>query len=119
MGISTQAIAVQALSRALNLDAVSTQLPPAQYRPDQFIVLSRIGGGSDDWATKNPRFLVECYAPDELAAEMLADDAWEAWRRLRTPPIHTASVDNNLAPYDNPDVDHVRFQFTAGLQLLR
>lgn len=118
-GVSAQAVAVSALRGATGLDAISTQLPPPENRPARFVVLSRIGGGSDDWATKDPRFLVECYATNELDAERLADEVWEAWRRLRTPPITWGSVDNNLTRYDNPDVTHHRFQFTAGLQLKR
>lgn len=118
MGISTQALAVQALMSTTGVE-VSTRLPDQDDRPDAFVVLSRIGGGSDDWATKNPRFLVECYAPDDVAAEILADDVWEAWRAANPTYPVWATADNNLAPYDNPDVDHRRFQFTAGLQLKR
>ena len=65
-GISAQKIAVAALRDALGV-RVSTQLPDSKNRPDRFVVLSRIGGGSDDWATKDPRFLIECYATSELS----------------------------------------------------
>lgn len=117
-GVSATAIAVKALRDATGI-RVSTQLPQPEKRPDEFIVISRIGGGSDDWATKNPRFLVECYSLREADAERVADGAWEAWQALRTPPVHYATVDNNLTRYDNPDLKHHRFQFTAGLQLRR
>lgn len=113
--MSAQAILVKALSSALGV-RVSTQKPTSP--PEIFIVLSRIGGGADDWATRNPRFLVECFAHSELAAESLAEDAWEAWRRLRTPEIHYTSTDNNLARNDDPDPGLHRFQFTAGAQFL-
>lgn len=118
-GVSATAIAVKALRDATGGMRVSTQLPQPEKRPDEFIIISRIGGGSDDWATKNPRFLVECYALNEADAERVADGAWEAWQKLRTPPVHYATVDNNLTRYDNPDLKHHRFQFTAGLQLRR
>lgn len=117
-GIAAQAVAVRALTMALGV-RVSTQLPTPE-RPDKFIVLSRIGGGSEDWAMKNPRFLVECYATSELDAEGLADEAWDVWSGLRGPaPISTAYADNNLTRYDNPDLKHHRFQFTGGLRLRR
>lgn len=117
-GISAQKIAVAALHNALGVQ-VSTQLPDSN-RPTKFVVLSRIGGGSDDWATKDPRFLIECYATSELVAEELADEAWDAWAGLRGPaPLHRGYSDNNLTRYDNPDLKHHRFQFTGGLQLRR
>lgn len=119
MGIAAQAIAVAALREALGVEDVSTQLPPPEHRGATFIVVSRIGGGASDWAIKDPRFLIECYAPDELSAERFADDTWEAWQKLRTPPVSTARADNNLAPYENPDTTHIRFQFTGTLRLRR
>lgn len=119
-GIAAQKIAVAALRDALGGVRVSTQLPDSKNRPQRFVVLSRIGGGSDDWATKDPRFLIECYATSELDAEELADEAWDAWSGLRGPaPLHRGYADNNLTRYDNPDLVHHRFQFTGGLQLRR
>lgn len=118
-GISAQKIAVAALRDALGV-RVSTQLPDSKNRPERFVVLSRIGGGSDDWATKDPRFLIECYDTSELGAEELADEAWDAWAGLRGPkPLHRGYADNNLTRYDTPDLKHHRFQFTGGLQLRR
>lgn len=111
--MSMQAIAVKALSSALGV-RVSTQMP--ETKPNEFVIISRIGGGADDWATRNPRFLVECYASSELAAENLGEKVWEAWRSLRTPEITWASVDNNLTRFDDPDPKLHRFQFTGGLQ---
>lgn len=119
-GISTQKLAVAALINALDNVRVSTQLPDNKNRPKKFVVLSRIGGGSDDWATRDPRFLVECYATSELEAEQLADEVWDVWSSLRGPaPIHWGYADNNLTRYDNPDLVHHRFQFTGGLKLRR
>lgn len=118
-GISSQSIAVKALRSKLGI-RVSTQLPASEKRPEKFVIVSRIGGGSDDWATKNPRFLIECYALSELEAEELADQAWDVWSSLRGPaPVSTAYADNNLTRYDNPDLKHHRFQFTGGLRLRR
>lgn len=114
MGISTQAIAVKMLKDALGV-RVSTRMPDPE--PQRFVIVSRIGGGADTWATKAPRFLVECYAPTETAAEQLADDAWDAWRRFRINQVTWASVDDNLTRYDDPDRRFFRFQFTAQLQI--
>lgn len=111
---AAQQIAVELLAEALNV-RVSTRKPSPH--PDQFIVVSRIGGGNDDWCTRDPRFLVECFAHDELAAEMLAERAHEIWRVARTTEILWASADNNLAQYDDPDPGLFRFQFTGGLKL--
>lgn len=113
--MTAQATLVRAFSDALGVK-VSTRKPEA--KPDKFVVLSRIGGGADDWATRNPRFLVECFASSELEAERLGELAWETWRRLRTAKIHWTSVDDNLTRYDDPDPNLHRFQFTGGAQFL-
>lgn len=118
-GLSAQRVAVKALATDLDV-RVSTQMAQPDKRPDRFVIISRIGGGSDDWAMKDPRFLIECYALSELDAEELADQVWDVWSGLRGPaPISTAYADNNLARYDNPDLKHHRFQFTGGLRLRR
>ena len=116
MGISTKAVAVKLLREALGV-RVSTRMPDPE--PERFVIVSRIGGGGDTWSTKAPRFLVECWAPNEIEAEKLADDAWEAWQRFRTSQVTWASVDNNLTRYDDPDRRFQRFQFTATLQIKR
>lgn len=111
-----QAIAVGALRDALGV-RVSTQRPASP--PDEFVIVSRIGGGSDDWATRDPRFLIECYSRSELSAELLAERAWEAWRNARrhAPEVNWSHADNNLVRFSDPDPSHSRFQFTGGLQL--
>lgn len=111
-----QVIAVSALKEALGV-RVSTRRPSPP--PDEFVIVSRIGGGAEDWATRDPRFLVECYAGSEVAAELLAERAWEAWRnaRLYAPEVNWSHADNNLTRFDDPDPAHKRFQFTGGLQL--
>lgn len=111
---ASQAIAVGVLSQALSV-RVSTRKPDPY--PDAFVVVSRIGGGNDDWATRDPRFLIECFATKEVAAEELAEAAREAWRRARTPEVLWATADNNLARFDDPDPKLHRFQFTGGLKL--
>lgn len=112
---ASQVIAVELLKAALPGVRISTN-KPAQP-PSRFVVVSRIGGGSEDWATRDPRFLVECFSTSEVDAEELAQDAWEAWRMARTPEIHSGSPDNNLVRYPDPDPKLNRFQFTAGLKL--
>ena len=113
--MSATAILVKALTKLLGV-RVATQMP--ESKPESFVLVSRIGGGANDWATRDPRFLVECYAGSEIKAESLGELAWEAWPRLREDPSITwAAVDNNLARYDDPDPSLHRFQFTASLQL--
>lgn len=113
--MSATAILVKALTKLLGV-RVATRLP--ENKPDRFVLVSRIGGGADDWATRNPRFLIECFATSELAAEALGEQVWEAWPKLRADPaVMWASADHNLARYDDPDLTLCRFQFTASLQL--
>lgn len=113
--MTAQATAVAALVEALGV-LVSTQMPD-ERKPGKFVIISRIGGGSTDWATRNPRFLVECYAHSEYEAETLGEKVWEAWNRLRTHGIHHARADNNLTRYTDPDPKLFRFQFTGSMQL--
>lgn len=111
---TTQDVAVKELEQALRVP-VSTEIP--EIRPDQHIVLGRIGGGPESIATNDPRFLIECYALDALEAEALAEKAQHAWVHLRGNGVVRGYSDNNLAPYPSPDVEHVRFQFTGSLKL--
>lgn len=94
---------------------VSTRKP--NPHPEKFIVVSRIGGGNDDWATKDPRFLIESFAKSEYEAEALAESARDLWRCTRTKEVLWATADDNLARFDDPDPDLHRFQFTGGLKL--
>lgn len=96
---------------------VSTQMP--EEKPDQFVIVSRIGGGAEDWATRNPRFLVECYAKSEITAETLGEKVWELWKTgLRdNDTIIWSAPDNNLARNLDPDPKLHRFQFTANVQV--
>ncbi|MHB2251713.1 hypothetical protein [Corynebacterium aurimucosum] len=116
MGVAAQALVVGLLRQALDV-RVATKMPDPE--PDRFIIVSRIGGGGDTWATKAPRFLIECWATSELEAEKLADDAWDAWGTFRTDQITWSAPDNNLTQYDDPDSRFSRFQFTATLQYKR
>lgn len=113
--MTAQATAVAALVEALGVP-VSTRMPD-ERKPDKFVIISRIGGGSNDWATRNPRFLIECYAHSEYDAEALGEHVWETWNRLRTHGIHHARADNNLTRYGDPDPMLYRFQFTGSMQL--
>lgn len=113
--MTAQAIVVKAVSEATGLP-VSTRMPE-KNKPDRFILVSRIGGGANDWATRNPRFIVECYAHSELDAEELGERVWEQWRSLRTRFVQRASVDNNLTFFADPDPKLFRFQFTGSVQL--
>ena len=109
-----QAIAVKALSGALGV-RVSTKKP--EKLEDKYVIVQRIGGSSATFATSNPRFLVQCYAPTELEAERFGEEVVAAWRGLRTHGIVHGYDDYNLVPVADPDVSHARFQFTGGLTI--
>lgn len=111
---AAQKVVVAALSEALGV-RVSTEKP--RDLPERYVIASRIGGSSGTFATSDPRFLVECYGPDEGDAEEFAEEVIATWRRLRSHGIVDARDDQNLAPYPDPDPSHVRFQFTGGVKI--
>lgn len=113
---SSQLVAVQALADALPSMRVSTELPDP--RPSEHVVVSRIGGEDPPFGAITPRFLVEVYAATQLAAEELGERVQHTWLHLRSHGINWATTDHNLAPYDSPDPEHIRWQFTGSLQIL-
>lgn len=113
---SAQLAAVQALSQALVGIRVSTKIPDP--RPEEHVVVSRIGGQRPEFGTAMPRFLIEVYGQNDLSTERLAETVHAAWMNLRTHGINYSTSDWNLLPFDAPDQKHVRFQFTGGLQIL-
>lgn len=117
--VSAQRVAVQALTQALDVP-VSTQMPVR--KPEEFVIISRIGDGDLIFGAYTPRFLVECYARSEVAAEELAEWVRYCWQRFEVVKplgINSAQADANLVRYDAPDIDHFRFQFTGSLQILQ
>ena len=112
---ASQVIAVQALSEALPGVRVSTKIPDP--RPIEHVVVSRIGSARPEFGTSMPRFLVEVYAESEVAGERLAEQVHSAWLNLVSHGINLTASDWNLQPFDSPDPNHVRFQFTGGLQI--
>lgn len=110
-----QAVVTAALREALGVH-VSTQ-KPRTVPPGRYVLVSRIGGSSGTFATSDPRFLVECYGPDELDAETFAEEVLATWRGLRSHGIVDARDDQNLVPNADPDTSHVRFQFTGGVKI--
>lgn len=113
---AAQVIAVQALSEALPGVRVSTKIPDP--RPAEHVVVSRIGNVNPEFGTSMPRFLVEVYAGSEVSAERLAEKVHSTWLNLTTHGINQTTSDWNLQPFDSPDQNHVRFQFTGGLQIM-
>ncbi|CAB0685605.1 hypothetical protein FRC0104_02355 [Corynebacterium diphtheriae] len=113
--MTAQSTAIKALSEALRIP-VSTRMPEHD-KPDKFVLVSRIGGGANDWATRNPRFLIECYAHSEYAAEELGELVWETWHTMRSTMFQRCRSDNNLTQYADPDSKLFRFQFTGSMQL--
>jgi hypothetical protein len=111
---ASQAVVTRALRDALGVH-VSTRKP--REVPERYVLVSRIGGSSRTFATADPRFLVECYAPDDLTAEAFAEQVIAAWRSLRSHGITHAYDDQNLVPNPDPDTTRARFQFTGGVQI--
>lgn len=105
---------MKALGGALGV-RVSTQKP--DNLGDRYVIVSRIGGSSGTFATSDPRFLVECYAPTEYEAEVFAEQVAATWRRLRTGGIVRGYDDQNIVPNRDPDTTHSRFQFTGGVKI--
>lgn len=113
---SAQLAAVHALSQVLTPVWVSTKIP--DLRPEEHVVVSRIGAQRPEFGTAMPRFLIEVYGKTDLSTEVLAEKVHSAWMNLRSHGINYSTSDWNLLPFDAPDQKHVRFQFTGGLQIL-
>lgn len=112
----SQPIVVKALSNALGNIRVSTKIP--QPRPREHVVVSRIGTQLPEFGVSSPRYLIEVYSDNELNTERLAEKVHSAWLNLANNGINWAYSDWNLQPYDSPDTEHTRYQFTGGLQLM-
>lgn len=103
---------------------VSTKLPPSTDALTSFVVLSRIGGDEQNFATDAPRFLFECYARTEIDAEDLANRVravlkWARGREFGGVLVRwTDTAGSGPVKFDNPDAaSHIRFQFTGELFL--
>lgn len=112
----SQPVVVKALSSALGNIRVSTKIP--QPRPREHVVVSRIGSQSPEFGVSSPRYLIEVYSDNELNTERLAEKVHSTWLNLTSKEINRTYSDWNLQPYESPDTDHTRYQFTGGLQLL-
>ncbi|WP_010540376.1 hypothetical protein [Dietzia alimentaria] len=116
-------VATQALREQLDtLKGRSVHVGTRKPAPgvEEFVVVSRIGGGRDSFATSAPRFLVECYHPGEIEAEELALAAEHALRgsvgRTYSGGVITGwDGDDNLVNFPDPNSSHVRFQFSGAL----
>lgn len=109
---STKSIMV-GLIQGLTTAPVSTVLPPDIDKKDNFIVLSRIGGGRSNLATREGRFLIEVYAKDEDQAEVLAESIYMKLYHYHDKKIIRCIPDNNLTQFNDSDLDYIRFQFTS------
>lgn len=116
-------VATQALREVLD-ELLGREVQVGTRKPskgvDEFIVISRIGGGRETFATQAPRFLVECYHSDEISAEELALAADHALRgsvgRTFSGGVITHwTGDDNLVAFPDPNSDHFRFQFSGAL----
>lgn len=116
--VATQALREpldELMGRAIH---VGTRKPVEKL--SEFIVVSRIGGGRETFATTAPRFLVECYHTGEIEAEELALAAEHALRsavgRTYSGGVITHwTGDDNLVNFPDPNTDLVRFQFSGAL----
>jgi len=96
---------------------VSTRVPST--RPDRHIKVTRAGGTRWNLITERPLLIVECWAPDSVAAFNLASQAWAALNAADGSVVNGIALaldDNSLsAPINQPDPDttNPRYQFTA------
>lgn len=127
MAVSSVAVARAVLVAALPGVKVAQSTP--NPIPAKFVRITRRGGGRTR-ALDQPRILVECFAttaasaPDGLAAEQLALDAYDALRNAASAGPWaggwvTGWDGNTIADYPDPDqTKHARWQFSGQLYLL-
>jgi hypothetical protein len=95
---------------------VATKVPKA--RPSQMVRISGTGGSRENQITDGSGVLVECWAPDEIAASYLARisralvDDMEGW--VNGVWIEDVGTSPPVA-FPDPDVAAPRYQFTAQL----
>ncbi|ALA68551.1 hypothetical protein [Corynebacterium lactis] len=91
--------------------------------PPEYVVVQRVGGVLQNAITDAATFSVQCYAPDQLAAEMLAGRVWHAlyrqeWAGIRISGHMLRAWQSAGAPQMlvDPERPHlVRFQFAGQL----
>jgi hypothetical protein len=96
---------------------VSTRIPAT--RPAKHIKVTRAGGNRANLVQERPLLIVECWAPDSVAAFQLAAEAWRALDGASGTVVAGVALDfpeSALAsPINMPDPDTTspRYQFTA------
>lgn len=90
---------------------VSTRVPSP--RPVSLVRVTRAGGSRRNLVQSDPLLLVECWAPDSVAAFDLARDAWSLIDQF---PDWSASLSEPVN-FPDPDSGSPRYQFTASLIL--
>jgi hypothetical protein len=103
-----------------------TNAKPATKAPKQyttsFIRLSRVGGGMENMVTDGANLLVECFAPDGVQAETLANHARALFAASVTGVFAGAYIrwwEETSGPVDfhDPDTEWSRYQFTGRLSV--
>ena len=99
--------------------AASTRVP--NPRPDSFIRVGVVSGPPPTIAVEAPVVLIECWAPDSVAAFNLARDAWALLVDLEKSFVGGAWVLSVQAsrPVNFPDplTTSPRYQFTATVRV--
>lgn len=92
-------------------------------RPEQFYVLSRIGGVQSNPKFDTARLLIECWAPDGATAEDMACDVSAAFRNARAKFFADAFIyswgdEQGPTDFNDPDVtDRRRCQLIGDLSI--
>lgn len=111
--------AIDILEVAFPTLTVDTRIP--RTRPDQFIKVTRVGGGMLNPVTDVARILVECWAKTNAAAEAMSATAREALANARgttvADDVFIRGYGNEEGPVDYPDLDTGmdRYQFHGDL----
>ena len=94
---------------------VSTRIP--NPRPDRHVKVTRAGGNRANLVQERPLLIIECWAPDSVAAFNLAADAWQVLDGAEDATVNGVTFGSmSLAsPINQPDPDttNPRYTFTA------
>ncbi|OZD23818.1 hypothetical protein CH253_08120 [Rhodococcus sp. 06-156-3C] len=103
---------------------------PRERPPSLFVTVKRVGGVRRNVVTDNPLYVVGCYAPGDMQAEALANDAIAVFENAPgvaveyvdaydvTQSAFVNRYDEAAGPQNYPDPDvstHRRWQFSASL----
>lgn len=89
-------------------------------KPASFVRVSRLGGDMDTAVTDRPFLLFECWAPNDVAAENLANEVRAIMRANQFEFVNGTKLTGwkpvSCVEFDDPDVTtHSRWQVTGTL----